>query len=58
MTLFLVYVGLCFLVAACGRRRPLRFWGYFFSSLLMTPFVGLLLLVAAARKQARDADRE
>jgi hypothetical protein len=49
MTLFLVYVGLCFLVAAVGKHRPLKFWGYFFSSFFLTPIVGLLLLLYARR---------
>jgi len=55
-TLFLVYVGLCFLIAVVGRKRPLRFWGYFISSLFLTPLVGLLLLVAAGRNRVRHPD--
>lgn len=58
MTLFLVYVGLCFFVAAVGKARPLRFWGYFLSSLLLTPLVGLLLLIAAGKKRVRYPDHE
>ena len=58
MTFFLVYVGLCFLVAAVGKARPLRFWGYFFSSFLFTPLVGLLLLMAAGKKRVGYPDRE
>jgi hypothetical protein len=58
MTLFLVYVGLCFLVAVFGKERPLRFWGYFLGSFLLTPLVGLLLLMAAGNKRIRHPDRE
>ena len=58
MTFFLVYVGLCFFVAVIGKARPLRFWGYFFSSLLFTPLVGLLLLMAAGKNRVRYPDRE
>jgi len=58
MTLFLVYVALCFLVAFVGKTRPLRFWGYFFSSFLLTPIVGLVLLMAAGKKRARRSDWE
>jgi hypothetical protein len=54
--LFLVYVGLCFLIAVVGRRRPLRFWGYFLSSLLLTPLIGLLLLMAAGRNRVHPPD--
>ncbi|HEV3065874.1 MAG TPA: hypothetical protein VGX93_11050 [Chthoniobacterales bacterium] len=58
MTFFLVYFGLCFLVAAVGKARPLGFWGYFFSSFLFTPLVGLLLLMAAGKKRVSYPDRE
>lgn len=30
-----------------GRNRRFRFWGYFFASVLLTPIIGLLLLIAA-----------
>jgi hypothetical protein len=53
-----VYVGLCFLVAVVGKTRPLRFWGYFFASFILTPFVGLLLLLAAGRKRLHHPDSE
>jgi len=58
MTIFIVYVSLCFLVAAIGKTRPMRFWGYFFCSFLLTPLVGLLLLVAAGKKRVRHPDSE
>jgi hypothetical protein len=58
MIFFLVYVGLCFFVAVIGNTRPLRFWGYFFSSFLFTPLVGLLLLMAAGKNRVRYPDRE
>jgi hypothetical protein len=51
MIFFIVYVALCFLVAAVGKARPLRFWGYFFCSFLLTPLVGLLLLLAVGKKR-------
>lgn len=38
-----------------GRRYRFGFWGYFFASILLTPIVGLLLLLAAVptRKNRR-----
>lgn len=35
------------IVAFFGRNRRFRFWGYFFASVLLTPIIGLLLLIAA-----------
>jgi hypothetical protein len=56
MIFFLVYVALCFLVAAVGQSRPMRFWGYFFCSFLLSPLVGLLLLLAAGKKRVSHPD--
>lgn len=33
-----------------GRYRKFGFWGYFFASLLLTPLLGLLLLVASDKR--------
>ena len=44
------------LVAFFGRNRRFGFWGYFFASLLLTPIIGLLLLLAAIPTQA-DYDK-
>jgi len=57
MILFLINIGLCFLIALAGRNRPLGFWGYFFGSLLLTPPIGILLLLAAGHNRARRPDR-
>lgn len=35
------------IIALFGSRFRFGFWGYFFGSLLLTPIVGLLLLLAA-----------
>ena len=41
------YVFLATLLGVLGRNRKLGGWGYFFASLLLTPFVGTLLLLAS-----------
>jgi uncharacterized membrane protein YiaA len=43
---FLVTVTVCFFIGVLGRNRKLGFWGYFFASLLLTPIIGMLLVVA------------
>jgi uncharacterized membrane protein len=58
MILYLLYLGLCLLIALVGRSRPFGFWGYFFSSLFLTPLVGCLLLAAAGRNRACRSDRD
>lgn len=38
---------LSLIIAFFGRYRRFGFWGYFFASVLLTPLLGLLLLVAS-----------
>jgi hypothetical protein len=35
-----------------GRHRRFGFWGYFFVSILFTPIIGLLMLLAAIPTKA------
>jgi hypothetical protein len=46
-----VYIGLAVLMGLLGRRRKLGAWGYFFASILLTPVIGLLLVLASDRRQ-------
>ena len=41
-----LYVLGAWVIALFGSNRRFGFWGYFFASLLLTPFVGLLLYLA------------
>ena len=49
----LAYVMLALVVAFLGRRRRLGFWGYFFSSILLTPLGGAVLVCATSAKPRR-----
>jgi hypothetical protein len=44
--LILVNIVLAYFIGFLGRNRKLGFWGHFFCSLLLTPVIGLLLIVA------------
>ena len=44
-------------IALCGSRFRFGFWGYFFGSLLLTPIIGLLLLLAAIPLRPRKSER-
>lgn len=49
MSFMIVIVILSALVIGfLGRRHRFGFWGYFFATLLLTPLVGLLMLIAAS----------
>jgi hypothetical protein len=41
------WLTLAIIIGFFGRNRRFRFWGYFFASVLLTPIVGILLLLAA-----------
>jgi hypothetical protein len=44
---YVIYIGLSVFLAWLGENRKFGFWGYFFASLLLTPFVGILLVLAS-----------
>lgn len=46
LVLLFILIG-SVLVGLLGRNRKFRFWGYFFASVLLTPFIGLLLVMAS-----------
>ncbi|MDR0896797.1 MAG: hypothetical protein LBN04_02965 [Oscillospiraceae bacterium] len=41
-------------IARWGANRKFGFWGYFFASLLLTPLIGALLVIASGKNP--DAD--
>ena len=52
----LVYILVCIFIACLGIRRKFGFWGYFFASLLLTPFMGIIL-IAASDTKARNNEK-
>ena len=43
----LIYLAMSLLVAMMGEDRKFGFWGYFFASLLLSPLLGFLLMIAS-----------
>ena len=50
MPIMLLYVILSLAVAIFGANRKFGFWGYFFGSMLLTPAIGLILVLASDRR--------
>lgn len=44
------YFFACFLIALLGKNRKMGAWGYFFASIVLTPPIGLLLVLASDSK--------
>lgn len=58
MNVVLIMVALSIVIGFLGRKRRFGFWGYFFLSMLLTPVVGLLALIAAIpRAEPRERRR-
>jgi Zn-dependent protease len=51
LVLLFGYLAVCLALGYLGRWRKMGFWGYFFASILLTPPLGLLLLVASDPKK-------
>ena len=49
-----IFILLSLIVGLLGANRKMGFWGYFFASLLLTPLMGLLLVVASDKKRHDD----
>jgi hypothetical protein len=47
----LLYLSLCLLGGILGRNRRIGFWGFFFSSIVFTPFVSIPFLYFATPRK-------
>ncbi|MCH9697810.1 MAG: hypothetical protein K0U68_06890 [Gammaproteobacteria bacterium] len=47
----IIYLCVSLLIGLLGIHRKLGFWGYFFGSIIFTPFVGLILLFASDKRK-------
>jgi hypothetical protein len=56
LIMLLVYIAVSSVVGFAGRNRKFSFWGYFFASLALTPFIGLLLVLGSDER--RDYRRD
>ncbi len=45
--LFMLWIFASLLVAFFGMNRKFGFWGYFFGSLLLSPLLGVVLVLAS-----------
>lgn len=53
MTIFWMFLGLSVLIGLIGIKTRFGFWGNFFASMLLTPLIGFLFVIAARPKAAR-----
>lgn len=46
-----MYVILSIIIGFMGMNKKFGFWGYFFYSLLFTPFLGIIILFGSSKKK-------
>lgn len=54
--LILIYILLSLVMGLVGRNRKFGFWGYFFGSIVLTPIIGLLLVLASDSRKPADKE--
>ncbi|MDM8540624.1 hypothetical protein QUF90_06005 [Desulfococcaceae bacterium HSG9] len=50
MNVQIVYFGLSLVLGMAGLNRKMGFWGYLFSSILLSPLIGFMLLLVSDKK--------
>jgi hypothetical protein len=56
MVYFLIWIGLSFLVATLGQNKNIGFWGGLFISLLLSPLIGLIVVLVSSEKKPTPED--
>jgi len=51
MITIMLWITISLLVATMGRHKTMGFWGYFFASLILTPVMGLLLVLVSGERK-------
>jgi hypothetical protein len=51
---YALYFALSLVIAVFGNNRKFGFWGYFFASLLFTPMIGALLVIASDKRHSNN----
>jgi len=52
-----VYFGLSVVLGIAGLNRKMGFWGYLFGSILLSPLIGLMLLLVSEKKIRKKRSR-
>ncbi len=55
-TVQIMYFALSFVVAVAGWNRKMGFWGYLFVSILLSPLVGLMMVLVSGEKAVKKDD--
>ena len=56
ITIPLICILISFFFGYLGRNKKMGFWGYFFATLMLTPFVGAILLLVSDKNKADEEE--
>jgi len=54
ITIPLICVLISFAFGYLGRNRKMGFWGHFFATLFLTPFIGAILLIVSDKTKKNE----
>lgn len=57
MSFFITVIILSVIVGLTGINRKFGFWGYFFASILLSPLIGIILVLASDPRKSADAGK-
>lgn len=46
-----IYLLICIGIGILGRKKVMGFWGMFFSSIILSPVIGILIVAVSKRKE-------
>lgn len=50
----ILYVGFCWLLGYLGRNAKFSFWGNFWVSVVLTPIIGIVVLLAQDNRPKKE----
>ena len=57
MTYMLFYIFMSIIIGLLGTNKKFGFWGYFFYSLMFTPFLGIIILCASSKTVPKKCEK-
>lgn len=54
----IIYICISLIIGLLGYNRKFGFWGYFFGSLVLTPVIGLILVLASDKKKSDISEEQ
>ncbi len=57
IVIVLIWLAVCFLIAASAKKKGFNYVGYFFLSLLASPIIGYITLRIADKRESQNESK-